>query len=176
MKPPNKKECLELLKKYNTPENIIKHSLKVNEISVFLAKKLKQKGIKIDIDLLNAGSLLHDIKKWDEIRNNKISSHGFDGYNLFKNKLPKLADVIKKHMLYQIPYLKTWEEKIVHYADRRVNHDKIVSLEKRFDYLNKRYPAIDKKKRKKIYELNKKLEKEIFSKIDIKPEEIEEFI
>ncbi|MBN2423100.1 HDIG domain-containing protein [Candidatus Woesearchaeota archaeon] len=175
---PTREECFELLKKEQTPENIMNHSLMINKIAVFLAKKLNEKGINVNIELVDAASLLHDVKKWEEIKNNSKTHHGIEAYNLFKHKYPELANVIKKHMLYEIidSGLDSWEEKLVHYADRRVNHDKLVSLKQRFDYLNKRYPPKDPSKRQKVYELNIKLEKEIFFELDIEPEDLKDLI
>ncbi|MBD3204479.1 HDIG domain-containing protein [Candidatus Woesearchaeota archaeon] len=171
MNQPNTKQCLQILKAQGTHEKIIRHSIVVNKIAVLIAKKFLKNNISLNLALVNAGSLLHDVKKWDEINNN--TNHGTEGYKMFKHEYPRLADIIKKHMLYEIlDGFDTWEQKIVYYADKRVNHDKIVSLKQRFDYLEKRYPPKDKEKRKKVYELNIELEKEIFSKIDIKPDGI----
>ena len=67
----------------------------------------------------------------------------------------------------------TWEEKILNYADKRVAHDKIVSLEQRRQdalkrYQKHKYIKVDKRHKELL-----ELEKEIFDKIDIKPEDIQ---
>ncbi len=67
--------------------------------------------------------------------------------------------------------LKTWEEKLVYYADKRVTHDKIVTLKERFEYLEKRYPqglADIKASEPFVFEL----ENEIFGKIGEAPEAV----
>ena len=167
---PSREECMELLKRENTPENIIRHTLVVNKIAVFLAKKLKEKGENVNIDLVDRASLLHDIKKWESIQNKTDASHGEIGENFLKDRYPEIAELVRKHMLYEVVDLKTWEEKIICYADKRVNHDKIVSLKQRFDYINKRYPPKNKKLRKKVYDKYFELEKEIFEKLDTSPD------
>jgi len=50
----------------------------------------------------------------------------------------KLANLVRKHDFWRIDHLKDWEEKILYYADKRVEADKIVSLEKRFEEGRKR--------------------------------------
>ena len=50
----------------------------------------------------------------------------------------KLANLIAKHGFFSIWKLKTIEEKILYYADKRVDRDKIVSLKKRFSEGKKR--------------------------------------
>jgi len=63
---PNKEECEELFAKYNTPQNVIKHSKQVNKIAVWLAKKLKENNIDINIELVDYASLLHDLVRLPE--------------------------------------------------------------------------------------------------------------
>ncbi|MBU0757934.1 MAG: hypothetical protein KKF44_07725 [Nanoarchaeota archaeon] len=170
---PSRQECLDMLKKEHTPDNIIRHVLLIEKISVFLGEKLIEKGEEIDVDLVSRGALLHDLKKWDEIKGGKKGSHGIDAHDALKKKYPKLAIVVKKHMLNEIlDGFDSWEEKIVHYADRRVNHDYMVTIDERFEYFRTRYPAKDESQRKKIYGLSKDLEKEIFERLDFEAEEL----
>ncbi|MBN1502995.1 HDIG domain-containing protein [Candidatus Woesearchaeota archaeon] len=174
---PSREECFELLKKEGTPKNIITHSVIVTKIAVLLATKLIEKGIKINVELVEKASLLHDIKKWDEIKKNKKATHGVDGESFLTGKYPELANLVKKHMLYEVLVgLNSWEEKIVNYADKRVNHDKIVSLKERFSYLEKRYNLKGDKDWQKVKELFYYLENEIFDRIDIEAYELETLI
>ncbi|MEK7085852.1 MAG: hypothetical protein AAB953_02450, partial [Patescibacteria group bacterium] len=46
--------------------------------------------------------------------------------------------LIAGHGFFSIWKLKTWEEKILYYADKRVDHDKVVDLKKRFEEGRKR--------------------------------------
>mgnify|MGYP001592569718 CR=1 FL=1 len=92
----------------------------------------------------------------------------------------KLAVIIRKHSTETIitirGELKTWEEKLLYYADKRVKHDQVVSLKNRLADLRKRYNR-DKNPRpdeplieKAIY----KLEKELCKKAGVNPEDISE--
>lgn len=165
---PSRKNCIELIRKNNS-ENIVKHSLKVNSVAMYLAKKLAKKGASIDLDLVDRASLLHDI---DKIESLEKGNHGIIGERILKEKgFHRIAEIVRKHVLDQILYgLNTWEEKIVFYADKRVVDDKIVSLEERLKYIKNRYAHINEKLRDKYSEIENKillLEDEIFSKINI---------
>jgi hypothetical protein len=90
-----------------------------------------------------------------------------------------LAKVIRKHRYTAIAHQKdkpvTWEEKLVYYADKRVMHDRIVSLKERLDEAHKRYAAWRRVNARssldtvKIDRLIYKLEKEIFAYIGLNP-------
>ena len=51
---------------------------------------------------------------------------------LTKRGEDEVANLVTKHGFFEIDNLNTWEEKIMYYADKRVDGEKIVSLEKRF--------------------------------------------
>ena len=152
---PSKLECLSILAKNKTPSNVIEHCKAVCTVAEEIADRLISKGINLNKKLVIAASLLHDIEreKKDHIEEGAklINSLGF----------PEVSEVIKKHSLYKIEdpqrQPKTYEEKIVFYADKRVKGSKIVSLEERFADLKKRY-NIDLKKE---FEFSKKVEKEL---------------
>ena len=75
----------------------------------------------------------------------------------------------------------TWEEKIVNYADKLVKHDEIVSLKERFDDLHERYtskviPNFNEELRDEKEKIIFEYEKEIFSYLDFKPEDLKEIL
>jgi len=150
---PTKEQCLDILKENKTPSNIINHSLAVCNFALNLAEKLKNKGIKVNKELIIAASLLHDIERAKD-------GHVDAGAKLLKQLgFPEVAEVTSKHTLYQLDgvNLKTAEEKIVFYADKRTKGNKIVSLSERFESLEKKY-SIDLKKE---FEFAKKIEVQI---------------
>ncbi len=167
--------AFKLLKEYKVPENIVNHSLVVNKVAMYLTRKLKEAGVKVNEDVVDIASLLHDLDKMYKMRKGEI--HGHRSYRTLKNLSPEIALVVKKHVLGAILNngLKTWEEKIVYYADKRVNGTKIVMLEKRYKYLKKRYGSISKEAMltiQKTEPLVFKLEKDILNKIKGSPEDI----
>jgi putative nucleotidyltransferase with HDIG domain len=173
MKYPDREQCVEYYRELGTPDNIIAHAITVNKVAVFLAVKLKEKGIKINLKLVDAASLLHDLDKWLCL-NDKSIEHGFETEKILRKKgFPEVGYYARQHRSDLITEgLKTWEEKIIAYADRRVIHDKIGTIKERFDYLNVRYPTKNPEKRKMHLRLTYDLEREIFSKLDIEPEDI----
>ena len=122
-----------------------------------IADLLEKKGTNINRDLAAAGALLHDVEKLSP------NDHVIEGFEMVKSiGYPEVASVIKKHGLAHmkeedfIP--KTWEEKIVFYADKRVKGSKIVSVDERFEYIGQRYKKEDIENE---ITFTKKIEKEL---------------
>lgn len=166
IKIPTHKESLELLEKYEIKKEILEHSKLVNKIAMFLGKKLREKGEMINLELLDAASLLHDIGK---IRSNKTGkSHTEEGRDiLLKEGYPEIAELIPKHRIDKIYYenLNTWEEKLIYYGDRRAG-TKIMPVDERIKDMLTRHPSLEKdipKFKPRI----KELEGEIFNILDI---------
>ena len=98
--------------------------------------------------------------------------HEDAAYEVLKEKYPVLALTIKRHkyaaILDEQEGPRTWEEKIVYYADKRVMHDKVVSLGQRLEEGHKRNTYLHhtevqhKINTSKIDSLIYKLEQEIF--------------
>lgn len=136
---PTKKECIKILKRNKTPSDIIEHSKAVCMVAEKIANNLMKKRIKVNKRLVIAAALLHDIERAKD-------SHVIRGFRLL-NKLGyhEVARVVKKHSLYKLEAKlnqpRTWEEKIVFYADKRCKGSKIVKLEERFAALEKHYKA-----------------------------------
>jgi HD superfamily phosphodiesterase len=177
MKLPTREQCLEYYRALETPQNIMNHVIKVNKVAVFLAKELKKKGIDIDVDLVDKASLLHDLDKWLCL-NDESLVHGFETEKILTEKgYPEIGFYARQHRIDLILNgLKTWEEKVINYADKRILNDKVVSMKERIDYINKRYPSDDKEKEKKIRELSFKEEELLFSKLDIEPDDLSKYI
>ena len=135
---PTKEECLKILKDSNVPDNVIAHSKAVCNVALKIADLLEKRGINVNKDLVAAGALLHDIKKINS------NDHVIEGADFVKALgFPEVALVIRKHGLTHLQnddfFPKSWEEKIVFYADKRAKNDKIVSVEERFEYIKERY-------------------------------------
>ena len=135
---PTKDECLKILKENNVPANVVSHSQKVCEVAMKVCDILEKKGINANRDLTSAAALLHDIAKVKE------GDHVFNGSKIVKSLgFPEVARIISKHGLAHLDkeecQPKSVEEKIVFYADKRVKHDQIVPVEKRFEYIRERY-------------------------------------
>lgn len=161
---PTKEKCLKILKDNNVPDNIISHLKAVHDFSMKVCNVLDRRKININRDLVAAGALLHDVKKINS------EDHIIEGYELVKSLgYPEVANLIKKHGLMHINKdefaPKTWEEKVVFYADKRVKGNKTVSLDERFEYIKERYNRDNTKKELKF---TKKIEKELLGNEEVK--------
>jgi uncharacterized protein len=171
--------CIKLLKENETPRNIWLHNRKVNSVAMFLAKQFTNKGIELDLESIDKASLMHDIKKYHELSGILKDMHEIEAEKLF-NKLnqTKIANLVGKHKTSALlnKNLLTWEEKIVFYADKRVLHDKIVSIDERIEDGTKRYKdnhhytGDEKLISLKMHDL----ESQIFKKLGMKPTDINE--
>jgi len=184
------KEIQSLYEQYRTPKNVIEHMIRVAEFAKELAEKLIKKGHKIDLEKLEKAALLHDLLRVCDFRELELSKltqrvtsvdikawlqqrklFGKMGHTKAAHKIlkelghTKIAELILKHDFKAIDELQTWEEKILYYADKRVDGGKKVSLRKRFKSGKKRNskPGDNANKikelEKKVYALEKELKK-----------------
>jgi uncharacterized protein len=168
-------EIEELYKRFEVPQNIISHMKKVAAVCSFLTDKItSNSAVEIKGELLLEAALVHDILK------TKTANHELKGAKLFNDSV--LADLIRKHRFASLidPDInnrpQTWEEKILYYADKRVQHDKIVSISERIKDGNKRY-AHEKytlEDQRLIEEKIRELEKELCLLAGILPSNISE--
>ena len=163
---PTREECFEIIKKYRVPPHIVEHSITTAKLAVFLAQKLKEKGVEVNAELVDRACLLHDLARFCDFSESDLNNlepfitekdktkwqqlkaeyeglcHEEVAYEILKNKYPELALVIKKHRYMAILDEKekpiTWEEKLVYYAEKRVMHNRIVPLKKRLEEAHKR--------------------------------------
>lgn len=135
----SREKCLELLRKHN-PDNIVRHSIQVNKVAVFLANKINKNGIDVDIEAVDIASLLHDLGKYKEVTTG--IDHGLAAERiLMEEGFPKkIRELVKSHLKKNVEEFDSMEEKIIFYADGRVSHDKIVTLDERTEELKKRLP------------------------------------
>ena len=137
---PSKEECLRLMGEYGMLENIVSHSLKVARVALFLSIELNKKGQRIDTGLVEAASLLHDLTKTECLRTKE--DHALTGSRLLKGMgYERVGEIVAQHIWLgkEEDSSSVSEGEIVNYADKRVMHDRIVSLEERFSDLKERY-------------------------------------
>ena len=133
---PSPEECIELLKKSGCSEEVIKHCEAVRDIAVRIARKANA-----DVELVEAGALLHDIGR------SKTHGvlHAVEGVRFgkklgFPESIIRIierhlgaglsADEAKKLGLPKKDYIpETLEEKIVCHADSLIDNSKKQSVE-----------------------------------------------
>lgn len=189
----NRKEINKIYKEFHVPKHIISHMRVVAKVAKSLAKKMKG----VDGKMIENAALLHDVVrcvdfKSIEEKNFKIKPLKSDlicwkklwkkyhkiGHEKAMAKIlqargeKELAKLISKHGFFFIDKLKTLEEKILYYADKRVDRDKIVTLAVRFEEGKKRNmsPKDDmehvKRTEDKVYKLEEELSKKLGKSID----------
>ena len=155
---PSREKCMELLKDYDVPENVVRHSLAAADLAMDIAKKLNKRGIVVNMPLLEAAALLHDIAR------GMPGDHVLEGAKILTELgYNEVAETARTHGLYHFPDIKpeTIEQKILFYADKRVMEDKVVSINERFEDYKSRYPDCDEDKRRAEFEFTQKLGQEL---------------
>jgi putative nucleotidyltransferase with HDIG domain len=140
---PTRADCEELFKKYAMLPGIVDHSLQVMHVATALVDNLKS-GVLIDRDLVVAAALLHDITKTRSLTTKE--RHDISGGELLRDfGFNSLAEIVEQHVILQnfLPHGKLEEREIIYYADKRVMHDRIGTIEERVQDLVKRYGSTD---------------------------------
>jgi len=173
---PDRPGCMKVLEREGVPEHIIVHSALVADVALKIAVELNSRGEKLDLALLEAGALLHDLMKLHTI--NHGGNHALlGGDRVARLGFPELTPLVAGHV-----DLGEWdasgpvtETELVNYADKRVCHTRIVSLGERFEDLIARYGktsgAVEKITQNQ-HTLSS-LEKKIFKVLGLEPEKLD---
>ena len=139
---PSERQCFEILKEEGCSPKVIRHVCTVNIVAMIIASR-----VKADRDLVNAGSLLHDVGR---SRTHGVR-HVSEGVAIARarNFPEPLIRVISRHIAAGLTkdeakalglpdgeYMpETVEEKIVCHADNLVSDDKVTTLQEALDDL-----------------------------------------
>ena len=160
--------------RYEMLENIKAHSVVVAKVAQLIARGLRDARINISLEKTIAGALLHDIGKTASLKSGK--DHSEIGRQIcLENHLEEIADIVWEHVRLKAYHFDGdySEKELVYYADKRVNHDKIVSLENRLDDILERYGKIREGVSHAIrmnFEFCKKVEKKLFRPLLFSPD------
>jgi uncharacterized protein len=175
---PSRDQCHRLLETYGVPDHIVRHSEMVSKVARFLSERLNNKGEHLDLNVIEAAGLLHDITKIEGIKTQQ--DHAETGRKLLEGLgFRRIGEIVGEHIRLQ-PHRETIgirEEEIINYSDKRVMHTKVVTLEERFEDLEHRYglKGLDKDVTERIKAAEQKayeLESKIFSTLDFPPEKL----
>jgi len=137
---PTVKEAIGILRKVDCSNAVIQHCKAVSELAVDLGLRVVSKGIKVNLELVRIGALLHDIGR------SKTHSvdHGIIGAEILAslNISNSIIRIVERHVGSGIPIEettklglpkkdltpKTIEEKIVSYADKLIDGKKRISF------------------------------------------------
>jgi putative nucleotidyltransferase with HDIG domain len=141
---PSYDDCLALMEQAAMPAHIKRHSLAVTRVAQALVRALNQRGLQLDGALVSAAALLHDIAKANCLESKQ--DHAKEGAQVVTSwGYPRLAPLVRAHVgLWSYDSSHGLDEGlIVNYADKRVRHDSVVSLNIRFADLTERYATND---------------------------------
>jgi len=160
---PSRQEALNLLIQSGCAPNVVKHCRIVSDYAVKLAKAFQKKDRNVDVRLVEIAGLLHDIGR----SKTHTVDHALVGAQIARSlRLPdSIVLIIERHAGGGIArdearrlgwpakdcVPQTLEEKIVCYADKRVDGLRIVPFEEALKTyatrLGKTHPALDRIKR-----------------------------
>jgi uncharacterized protein len=150
---PSPEEAIKILRECGCSAHVIRHCKAVAKLAVQIAEKCVNNGTHVDIELAQIGALLHDI--------GRAKTHGVNhpivGAEIARSLgLPSsLVSIIERHLGGGISaeearefgwpegtYIpKTLEEKIVTYADKLIEGERRVPIEKTVQKLKNRLGA-----------------------------------
>lgn len=179
---PSEIESRALWKTYNLPKQKCVHVQLVCDVALFLADKIQHlhPEIAINIPLLQAACLLHDIDK--AIEKLPGERHPEGAVRVLKEHgYTEVADIVKYHSVHFIASEETAphtiEEKLLFLADKMVKYE-VITVDKRFDLwlAEEDLPEKEKEILRSVYPKVKQLEAEIFNSIGIVPQDVAQLL
>jgi len=149
---PSREQTLQYLRQSRCSRNVIKHCEAVSQLAVEIAKICKERGLNVDLELVEIGALLHDIGR------SKTHSvyHAVVGAEMARalGSPKSVISIVKRHVGGGITskeakklgwprdvYVpQTLEEKIVSYADKLIEGSRRVPIERTIEYFSKELP------------------------------------
>ncbi|MCD6389219.1 MAG: HD domain-containing protein [Desulfobulbaceae bacterium] len=155
------------------------HSIMVARVAELITRHIRQNPFDLSMELVVAGSLLHDIAKTPCL--NSVCRHDREGEKIvLRHGFHEIAEIVAEHVVLQKTKPGIISEKqIVYYADKRINHDQVVSLDERLAYIMERYGRDNKYRHGAILDNFVKcqqLEADIFARLDFQPGDVAETI
>jgi uncharacterized protein len=173
IKIPSEGDCHRLISEMGMMEHIVAHSLQVCRVALFLTDRLDLSSL--NRELIQAAALLHDITKTRSFRTQE--AHAETGEHLLAGLgYPEVGRIVGQHVRlnhYHAEAIPT-EAAIVNYADKRVLHDRIVSLGERMEYILERYGQEADRRRYilLLWEKTRELEEGLFGRLPFVPDDL----
>lgn len=145
MRIPTVEECYELMNSYAMLPNIVAHSQQVARVAAAIVDHLKE-GTDVHRAAVITACLLHDITKTRSLQTRE--HHDVSGGRLLAELgFPTIGAMVEEHVVLKDfqAYGDLLEKELVFYADKRVMHDRIVTVEERVDDLIVRYGTTEER-------------------------------
>jgi putative nucleotidyltransferase with HDIG domain len=175
---PSTVTCRRLLAAHGVPTHIRRHSAQVARVARRIAEALHERGEAVDVGLIEAAALLHDIAKAPCLESHL--DHASEGGRVLRELgLDAVAAIVERHV-----HLGDWDPRgpvtgaeVVNYADKRVLYIRVVSLPERFRDLIVRYGKgrtdIEERIRRN-WATMEAVEAKIFGRLPIEPADVGE--
>jgi len=175
---PDEPVCRQLMDAHAMLPNIVEHSYRVCQVANFIGKALSRSEDGLNPLLIEAAALLHDITKTQSLKTKE--NHAETGANLLEEMgYPQVAEVVRGHVRLAAGtgLSPIREVHIINYADKRVRHATVVSLEERFVDLVERYGQTEERRLRieKMRRTTLELEPLLFRRMDMNPRVLEAF-
>jgi putative nucleotidyltransferase with HDIG domain len=129
---PTAAECEAILAARHVHQVVVRHARKVAEVAHRIASALLRSGLSLDLELVQAGALLHDIAKGE-------SDHAGVGASILRDmEFPRVADIVAAHTDLDFSGSSLDEKALVYLADKVVRGVDLVTINDRFQ------PALDR--------------------------------
>jgi putative nucleotidyltransferase with HDIG domain len=156
-------------------ENIVAHSIQVCRVGECLVDHLNFEGRQLNGQLVQAAALLHDITKTRSFETEE--NHALTGGQVLADfGYSQVGNLVRQHVrLDDYPeHQQLSEAVIVNYADKRVLHDRIVSLDERMGYIQERYGSRPEHQHRiqLLWQKTAALEKQIFNGLPFSPDDL----
>jgi uncharacterized protein len=161
---PSREQALQLLREHRCSTEVISHCEAVAKLALETANALKERGLKIDSELVEVGALLHDIGR----SKTHTVHHAVVGAEIAEAAgLPdSVVSIIKRHVGGGITASEakklgwpedvyvpiTLEEKVVSYADKLIENSKRAPIEITVEKLSKERKAEAAERVRKLYD------------------------
>jgi len=175
MKIPSIQTCYRLIEEMGMLPHIVDHSQQVCRVALCLVDHMNHSPAMLNRPLVQAAALLHDITKTRSFETGE--DHAFTGKVMLKERgFPEVAQIVGQHVHLENEARdkEVDEARVVNYADKRVLHDEVVSLEKRMAYIVERYGQEEAHRERimRLWEESRRLEARLFRGIDFSPDEL----
>lgn len=176
---PNRDECFALMCQMDMLEHIAAHSLLVSWVALLITDHLIDMNMALNRELIAASSVLHDITKTRSFKTGE--NHAESGQQYLEEKgYPEVGDIVGQHVRlnHYTNGTAPSESEIVNYADKRVLHDKVVSLDERMTYILERYGKIPELRERLEWIGSKtiELEAKLFHQLPFLPDELDQYV
>ena len=156
--------------------HIREHSFAVMRVACFLGEALVEAGFDLALPLVTTGALLHDLGKTPCL--GTTTNHAEYGAAILEDLgYPQVAQVVREHVHLngeRRDPRPVRESELVNYADKRVLHTEVVTLEDRFADLKVRYGRTpEARARINATETRARtLEKKLFAPLRLTPQDL----